>query len=160
MYDAVCVRCFAVDTQTHAGYFKPTSSSSSWSGSISQLQLGDHYPPDAGPHTATAAAGVVTVGAVPWVTNFNIPLYTQDMAAAKAVARALSTKGGGLPGVEVGRGRCEVRVLCQKRKSSWLAGCHGLHETTQHVGDTGLMTCVCCLCFAAHRRWRCRTALV
>jgi hypothetical protein len=59
------------------------------------------YPPDAGPYAATAAAGVVTIGAVPWVTNFNVPLYTEDMAAAKAIARAVSAKGGGLPGVEV-----------------------------------------------------------
>jgi glutamate formiminotransferase len=50
---------------------------------------------------AKAAAGVVTLGAVPWVTNFNIPLFTDDMAAAKAVAKAVSAKGGGLPGVEV-----------------------------------------------------------
>lgn len=77
-----------------------SSNSESWSGSISQLQLSE-FPPDAGPHTATAAAGVVTVGAVPWVTNFNVPLYTEETAAAKAIARAVSTKGGGLPGVEV-----------------------------------------------------------
>jgi len=93
------------------GYFKPSgnittpasshhSSSEAWCGGIKELQL-SAYPPDAGPLTASAAAGVVTVGAVPWVTNFNVPLYTDDMAAARAVARAVSTRGGGLPGVEV-----------------------------------------------------------
>jgi hypothetical protein len=98
-----------------AGYFKPTTTSSSssgggdgssegWCGSVSQLQL-SAYPPDAGPVTATPAEGVVTIGAVPWVTNYNVPLHTGDMAAAKAVARAVSSKGGGLPGVEV-RLRC------------------------------------------------------
>lgn len=93
-----------------AGYFKPSREAAaagsevdgtSWTGSISQPQL-LAYPPDAGPYAATEAAGIVTVGAVPWVTNFNIPLYTNDMAAAKAVARGVATKGGGLPGVEVG----------------------------------------------------------
>lgn len=84
-----------------AGYFKPSSSTSeSWQGSIRDFDLSE-YPPDAGPHVAKAAAGVVTLGAVPWVTNFNIPLFTDDMAAAKAVAKAVSAKGGGLPGVEV-----------------------------------------------------------
>eukprot|EP00775_Hariotina_reticulata_P009143 gene9143-9311_t len=50
---------------------------------------------------ASAAAGVVTVGAVPWVVNYNVPLYTDDMAAARRVARAVSARGGGLAGVEV-----------------------------------------------------------
>lgn len=104
-----------------AGYFKPTTASSSdgssdgsregWCGSISQMQL-SAYPPDAGPAAATPAAGVVTIGAVPWVTNYNVPLHTEDMAAAKAVARAVSSKGGGLPGVEV---RAEVSLLFSAR---------------------------------------------
>lgn len=51
----------------------------------------------------------MTIGAVPWVTNYNVPLHTDDMAAAKAVARAVSSKGGGLPGVEV-RARCDCWV--------------------------------------------------
>jgi hypothetical protein len=93
----LCVCC--QPAKPYAGYFKPNSSEN-WHGSIQQLQLSG-FPPDAGPLAATAAAGVATVGAVPWVTNFNVPLYTEDMAAAKAVARAVSTKGGGLPGVEV-----------------------------------------------------------
>lgn len=99
-----------------AGYFKANSSSSSgssgcgckssskpadWAGSLPEQQL-SHYPPDAGPSSAPPAAGVVTLGAVPWVVNFNVPLFTADRAAAAAVARAVSTRGGGLKGVEVG----------------------------------------------------------
>jgi hypothetical protein len=94
----LCVCC--PRAKPYAGYFKPNSSEN-WHGSMQQLQLSG-FPPDAGPLAATAAAGVVTVGAVPWVTNYNVPLHTDDMAAARAVARAVSTKGGGLPGVEVG----------------------------------------------------------
>jgi hypothetical protein len=82
-----------------------SSISESWQGSIRDLDLSG-FPPDAGPYAAKAAAGVVTLGAVPWVTNFNIPVFTDDMAAAKAVAKAVSTKGGGLPGVEVRMATC------------------------------------------------------
>lgn len=79
-----------------------TGSDSLWAGTIQQIDLSSH-PPDAGPLVVPAAAGVVTIGAVPWVMNFNVPLYTDDLAAAKAIARAVSTRGGGLPGVEVSR---------------------------------------------------------
>lgn len=70
-------------------------------------------PPDLGPSAATASAGVATVGAVPWVVNFNVPLSgggsgsgsgsggsSIDLAAARRVARAVSERGGGLAGVE------------------------------------------------------------
>lgn len=60
------------------------------------------YPPDEGTHSASPAAGVVCIGAVPWVINYNVPLYTEDLEAVRAVARGVSTKGGGLPGVQVG----------------------------------------------------------
>jgi glutamate formiminotransferase len=86
-----------------AGYFKSSSNSkqADWAGSLPEQQL-SHYPPDAAPISAPPAAGVVTLGAVPWVVNFNVPLFTADRAAAAAVARAVSTRGGGLQGVEVG----------------------------------------------------------
>lgn len=44
--------------------------------------------------------GVAAVGASPWVTNLNVPLATGDLAAARHIARAVSTRGGGLPHVE------------------------------------------------------------
>ena len=60
-----------------------------------------YCPPDMGPHQAQPRSGVVTIGAVPWIINYNVPLATSDMAAARRVARAVSERGGGLPGVEV-----------------------------------------------------------
>jgi glutamate formiminotransferase len=86
-----------------AGYFQPTAAadgSVGWMGGTQQADLAA-YPPDLGPATASAAAGVVTVGAVPWVVNYNVPLYTDDMAAARRVAKVVSARGGGLAGVEV-----------------------------------------------------------
>lgn len=43
----------------------------------------------------------MTIGAVPWVVNYNVPLHTDDMTAARAVAMAVSTRGGGPAGVQV-----------------------------------------------------------
>ena len=46
------------------------------------------------------ARGVVLVGAVPWVTNYNIQLHTTDLKAGREIATAVSQRGGGLPDVE------------------------------------------------------------
>jgi glutamate formiminotransferase len=40
------------------------------------------------------------VGAGSWITNYNVLLLDSDMAAARAVARAVSERGGGLPGLQ------------------------------------------------------------
>ena len=53
-----------------------------------------------GPGAALARSGVCCVGAAPWVVNFNVLLLTDDMAAARGVARAVSERGGGLAGVQ------------------------------------------------------------
>lgn len=45
--------------------------------------------------------GVATIGAVPFIINYNVPLETSDLQAAKAIAKAVSERGGGLRGVEV-----------------------------------------------------------
>ena len=58
-------------------------------------------PPDAGPPTPHPRHGVAIIGATPWVVNVNVPLATGDVAAARAIARRVSTRGGGpLPALE------------------------------------------------------------
>jgi len=39
--------------------------------------------------------GLTCVGAVPWVTNFNIPLVSNDIQKAREVAQAIRSRGGG-----------------------------------------------------------------
>lgn len=39
-----------------------------------------YYPPDVGPSLASPAWGVATVGAVPWVVNYNVPIEGLDLA--------------------------------------------------------------------------------
>jgi hypothetical protein len=100
------------------GYFGSTDAgSNSWRGALAAGADLSLYPPDAGPLAADPRRGVITVGAVPWIVNFNVPIRTDDVAAARRVARAVGERGGGLAGVEVGAGGASCWLgLCQKRK--------------------------------------------
>ncbi|WIA12498.1 hypothetical protein OEZ85_012531 [Tetradesmus obliquus] len=136
------------------GYFKANSSSSSgssgcgckssskpadWAGSLPEQQL-SHYPPDAGPSSAPPAAGVVTLGAVPWVVNFNVPLFTADRAAAAAVARAVSTRGGGLKGVEamaLQHGPGVIEVATNLIGMDWTTGSSSSHISSSSDSSRG-----------------------
>jgi glutamate formiminotransferase len=61
-------------------------------------RLGDPvWRPDAGPARFDARKGATAVGAREVLVAFNIWLDTADLAAARAVARAVRTSSGGLP---------------------------------------------------------------
>lgn len=76
-------------------------------------------PPDAGPPTPHPRHGVAVIGATPWVVNVNVPLATGDVAAARAIARRISTRGGGpLPALEamgLAHGDGGTEVACNVR---------------------------------------------
>jgi glutamate formiminotransferase len=78
-----------------------------------------HPPPDHGPHPPQLPCGVSLVGATPWVVNLNVPLATVDLAAARVIARTVSSRGGGsLPGVEalgLAHGDGHTEVACNVR---------------------------------------------
>ena len=63
-------------------------------------QLPNSLDPDFGPSVVDPAAGVVLVGATPWVVNYNVCLQTTYMALARDIARAVSARSGGLPDVQ------------------------------------------------------------
>lgn len=56
--------------------------------------------PDEGPHRVSGARGVVMVGARPWVSTYNVPILSTDVAAARRIAVMVSGRGGGLPTVQ------------------------------------------------------------
>ncbi|KXZ48167.1 hypothetical protein GPECTOR_30g263 [Gonium pectorale] len=90
------------DVRRQLGYFR-SSPDGGWQGGLDRLtQAPDlsHCPPDMGPLEAPPRAGVLTVGAVPWVVNFNMPLKGVGLDLARQLARALTERGGGLPAVE------------------------------------------------------------
>lgn len=47
-----------------------------------------------------ATVGICCVGAVPYIVNFNVLLSTTQIQQARDIARAVSARYGGLPGVE------------------------------------------------------------
>jgi glutamate formiminotransferase len=55
--------------------------------------------PDFGPPRAHPTAGGALVAARPPLVAFNLELATEDIGAAKAIARRVREQGGGLPGV-------------------------------------------------------------
>jgi glutamate formiminotransferase len=89
------------DIRRSLGYFDG-SRQSSWVGATfcSRPAL---LQPDYGAQDVVVdpARGVTCVGAAPWITNYNVPLRTADLALGRRVARALSQRTpGGLPSVQ------------------------------------------------------------
>ncbi|BFG25376.1 hypothetical protein CerSpe_116500 [Prunus speciosa] len=72
------------------GYFKPTSSGEQWVGG----------PPDKGPPKVTQGKGVIVIGATWWVDNYNVPVFSTDIAAVRRISKQVSGRGGGLPSVQ------------------------------------------------------------
>jgi glutamate formiminotransferase len=64
-------------------------------------RLGDPlWRPDYGPQELDPRKGAVAVGARPFLVAFNAYLDTDDVSVAKAVARTVRERDGGLPGVK------------------------------------------------------------
>jgi glutamate formiminotransferase len=72
--------------------------------------------PDAGPTRMHPTGGAVAVGARPFLIAWNIDLATEDVEAAKRIARRVRESGGGLPKVQANgfwiaeRGRAQVSM--------------------------------------------------
>lgn len=86
------------EIRRHLGYFKGTQGKL-WSGSLPLVDLSAN-PPDYGPLRVPERGGLLCIGAVPWVVNYNVLLSTQDLQAGREVARGVSGRYGGLQGVE------------------------------------------------------------
>jgi glutamate formiminotransferase len=72
--------------------------------------------PDLGPRAVHPTAGAVAVGARGPLLAFNVNLHTEDAETARAVARRVRERGGGLVGIRAlglrldGRGRAQVSL--------------------------------------------------
>lgn len=76
-----------------AGYFSPNGACSTWVGELGLTSL-SHFPPDLGPHQVTGQWGAATIGAVPWIVNWNIPLTLVTSSTRTAGHAAPSAQGG------------------------------------------------------------------
>jgi glutamate formiminotransferase len=81
---------------------------------LASRSRGPRWNPDFGPAELDLRRGAVAVGARPFLVAFNASLDTQDVEVARAVAREVRERDGGLPavralGLEVG-GRAQVSM--------------------------------------------------
>ncbi|GIL67604.1 hypothetical protein Vafri_20953 [Volvox africanus] len=84
-------RCLS-EVRRQLGYFRRAadggwgggSGASSSNPQVQQQMLPDpndimQFPPDLGPVEPPPQSGLLTIGAVPWVTNYNVPLQDVDL---------------------------------------------------------------------------------
>jgi glutamate formiminotransferase len=69
--------------------------------------------PDVGPAQVHESAGAIAVGARPFLIAFNVVLRTDDIAAARKIARTIRASNGGLPFVKALGFRLHTRNLVQ-----------------------------------------------
>ena len=71
------------------------------------------YAPDVGPTRRHNSAGAIVVGARPFLIAFNVILRSDDIAAARQIARTIRARNGGLPFVKALGFRLHTRGLVQ-----------------------------------------------
>lgn len=105
------------------GYFKPTSNENQWAGGAKPDTL--PIKPDEGPTQAAQSKGVVVIGATRWVDNYNVPVFSTDIATVRKIAKQVSGRGGGLPSVQamaLAHGEGVVEVACNLLEPSRVGG--------------------------------------
>lgn len=105
------------------GYFKPNAAGNQWVGSLQSETL--QLNPDEGPPRAVQKKGVVVIGATQWVDNYNVPIFSTDMAAVRRIAKSISGRGGGLPAVQsmaLAHGKGIIEVACNLLDTSKAGG--------------------------------------
>lgn len=154
------------------GYFKsntaPSSTASAqqqqqqqlWKGSIqlsnttstssttqqTTASASNYLNPDLGPQTWSPSRGAACIGAVPFITNYNLLLNTTDLDTAKNVARRVSGRNGGIrnvqtmalqheKGIEIACNLLSANVALETVKIavSTLAGHHGIDVVNDYV---------------------------
>ncbi|KAL8511063.1 hypothetical protein ACS0TY_017763 [Phlomoides rotata] len=112
-----------VSIRRELGYFKPNAIGNQWVGGPKSgtLQLN----PDEGPPHAVQKKGVVVVGTTPWVDNYNVPIFSDNMAAVQKIAKRVSGRGGGLQSVQsmaLAHGTGIIEVACNLLDTSKAGG--------------------------------------
>src|SRR6185295_19837789 len=65
-----------------------------------QIATDINRAPDVGPRRVHETAGAIAIGARPFLIAFNVNLNTNDIAAARQIARTVRARNGGLPFVK------------------------------------------------------------
>ncbi|XP_057793200.1 uncharacterized protein LOC131009809 [Salvia miltiorrhiza] len=105
------------------GYFKRNANGNQWVGNLQSETL--QLKPDEGHPHAVPTKGVVVVGATQWVENYNVPIFSTDMAVVRRIAKRISCRGGGLPSVQsmaLAHGKGMIEVDCNLLDTSKAGG--------------------------------------
>ncbi|KAA3482714.1 formimidoyltransferase-cyclodeaminase-like isoform X2 [Gossypium australe] len=121
------------------GYFKPNSGSILWSGGSKSESL--PLKPDAGPTQVSPTKGVILIGTTHWVANYNVPVFSTDIAAVRRIAKHVSERGGGLPSVQamgLAHGDGITEVACNLLKPNEVGGDRIQVEVERLAKEEGL----------------------
>ncbi|GMH07215.1 hypothetical protein Nepgr_009055 [Nepenthes gracilis] len=105
------------------GYFRPNTKENIWAGGSKLAHL--PLKPDEGPMQVDQYKGVCVIGATKWVDNYNVPIYSTDIAAVRRIAKRLSGRGGGFPSVQtmaLAHGNNVTEVACNLLDPSMVGG--------------------------------------
>ena len=78
-----------------------------------QIAVNPERTPDVGPLLVHESAGAIAVGARPFLIAFNVNLKTSDVSVARAIARVVRARHGGLPFVKALGFELSTRGLVQ-----------------------------------------------
>ncbi|XAR68039.1 5-formyltetrahydrofolate cyclo-ligase [Bertholletia excelsa] len=121
------------------GYFKPNFTNNQWAGGPKSESL--PLMPDGGPSHAIKSRGVVVIGATPWVDNYNVPIYSTDIAMVRRIAKRVSERGQGLPSVQamaLAHGEDVIEVACNLLEPSRIGGDLVQHEVERLAEEEGV----------------------
>ncbi|XP_010467763.1 PREDICTED: formimidoyltransferase-cyclodeaminase-like isoform X1 [Camelina sativa] len=116
-------QCTLDSIRRKLGYFKANREGHEWAGGL-ELEMVP-VKPDAGPQEVSKAKGVVAVGACGWVSNYNVPVMSNNLKAVRRLSRKTSERGGGLASVQtmaLVHGEGVIEVACNLLNPSQVGG--------------------------------------
>ncbi|KAG7641489.1 Formiminotransferase N-terminal subdomain [Arabidopsis suecica] len=116
-------QCTLDSIRRKLGYFKANREGHEWAGGFDLEMV--PLKPDAGSQEVSKAKGVVAVGACGWVSNYNVPVMSNDLKAVRRIARKTSERGGGLASVQtmaLVHGEGVIEVACNLLNPSQVGG--------------------------------------
>ncbi|KAK9213875.1 hypothetical protein WN944_005860 [Citrus x changshan-huyou] len=121
------------------GYFKPNSAGNQWAGGLNSESL--LVKPDRGPDQVTQSKGVIVIGSTRWVDNYNVPVFSTNIAAVRRIAKRVSERGGGLASVQamaLTHGEVITEVACNLLEPSKIGGDKVQLEVQKLAGEEGM----------------------
>lgn len=120
------------------GYFKPNLDGNQWAGGLQSQVL--PLMPDEGPAQVVKEKGVVVIGATRWVDNYNIPVFSNNIAVVRRISKKVSGRGGGLHSVQsMALVHGDVtEVACNLLEPSKVGGDEVQHEVERLAEEEGV----------------------